>query len=68
MFSRVNLIHKHVNILSISLRCTNVFKAKPFVAFRRSNNLSNILVSAKLHKAATITNLAALAAIVATTV
>ena len=35
-------------MLSLSPRCTNVFKAKPFVAFRRSNNLSNILVSAKL--------------------
>ena len=51
-----NLIHKHVNILSTSLRCTNVFKANPFAAFRRSHNLSNILVSAKLHVAATITN------------
>ena len=43
-------------ILSSSPRCTNVFKAKPFVAFRRSNNLSNILVSAKLHKPVTVNN------------
>ena len=33
-----------------------IFKAKPLVAFRRSNNLSNLLVSAKLRKLATITN------------
>ncbi|KAL9972935.1 hypothetical protein ACROYT_G019335 [Oculina patagonica] len=45
-----SIIHKHFNILSLSLRCTNVFKDKPIVAFRRSNNLSNILVSAKLRK------------------
>ena len=42
--------------MSSSPRCTNVFKAKPFVAFRRSNNLSNILVSAKLHKPSTAAN------------
>ena len=36
-----SIINKHFNILSSSPRCTNVFKAKPFVAFRRSNNLSN---------------------------
>ena len=33
-------INKHFNILSSSPRCTNVFKAKPFVAFRRSNHVS----------------------------
>ena len=33
---------------SSSPRCTNVFKATPFVAFRRTNNLSDLLVSAKL--------------------
>ena len=47
---------KYFNILSSSPRCTNVFKAKPFVAFRRSNNLNNILVSAKLHKPSTAVN------------
>ena len=51
-----SIIHKHFNILSPSPRCTNVFKAKPFVAFRPSNNLSNLLVSAKRHKPATIAN------------
>ena len=51
-----SIINKHFNILSSSPRCTNVFKAKPFVAFRRSNNLSNILVSAKLHKPVTAAN------------
>ena len=44
-----SIINKHFNILSSSPRSTYVFKAKPFVAFRRSNNLGNILVSAKLH-------------------
>ena len=34
-----SIINKQVNILSSSPRCTNVFKAKPFVAFRRSYNL-----------------------------
>ena len=33
--------------------CINVFKANHFVAFWCSNNLSNLLVSAKLHKPAT---------------
>ena len=43
-----SIIHKHLNILSSSPRCANVFNAAPLVAFRRSNNLSNLLVSAKL--------------------
>ena len=43
-----SIIHKHFNILSSSPRCANVFKATPLVAFRRTNNLSNLLVSAKL--------------------
>ena len=51
-----SIIHKHFNILSPSPRCTNVFKAKPFVAFRPSDNLSNLLVSAKRYKPATIAN------------
>ena len=41
-------IHKHFNILSSSPRCANVFKATPLVAFRRTNNQSDLLVSAKL--------------------
>ena len=51
-----SIINKHFNIFSSSPRCTNVFKVKPFVAFRRSNNLSNILISAKLHKPSTTAN------------
>ena len=43
-----SIIHKHFNILSSSPRCANVFKATPLVSFRRTNNLSNLLVSAKL--------------------
>ena len=39
---------KHFNILSSSPRCANFFKAAPLVAFRRTNNLSDLLVSAKL--------------------
>ena len=46
--SVASIIHKHLNILSSSPRCANVFNAAPLVAFRRSNNLSNLLVSAKL--------------------
>ena len=51
-----SIINKHFNILSSSSRCTNVFKAKPFVAFRLSYNLSNIFGSAKLHKPVTAAN------------
>ena len=40
-----SIINKHFNILSSSPHCTNVFKTKPFVAFRRCNKLSNISVS-----------------------
>ena len=43
-----SIIRKHFNILSSSPRCANVFKATPLVAFRRTNNLSDLLVSAKL--------------------
>ena len=43
-----SIIHKHLNILSSSPHCAKVFNAAPLVAFRRSNNLSNLLVSAKL--------------------
>ena len=46
--SMSSIIHKHLNILSSSPRCANVFNAAPLVAFRRSNNLNNLLVSAKL--------------------
>ena len=40
--------HKHFNILSSSPRCAKVFKATPLVAFRRTNNLGDLLVSAQL--------------------
>ena len=43
-----SIFDKHFNILSSSPRCANVFKATPLVAFRRTNNLSNLLVSAKI--------------------
>ena len=43
-----SIIHKHLNILSSSPRCASVFKAPPNVSFRRTNNLSNLLVSSKL--------------------
>ena len=41
-----SILHKHFNILSSSVHCANVFKAVPFVTFRRTNNLSKLLVSA----------------------
>ena len=43
-----SIIHKHFHILS-SHRCANVFKATPLVAFRRTKNISNLLVRSKLH-------------------
>ena len=45
-----SIIHKHLNILSSSPRCSSVFKAPPIVSFRRTNNLNNLLVSSKLRK------------------
>ena len=41
-----SIIQKHFNILSSSPRCANVFKATLLVAFRRTNNLSDLLVIA----------------------
>ena len=61
-----SIINKHFNILSSSPRCTNVFKVKPFVAFRRSNNLSNILVLNFINRLPLLTHIAALS-VVATT-
>ena len=43
-----SIIRKHFHILISSPRCYNVFKAAPIVAYRRSSNLSDFLVRAKL--------------------
>ena len=39
---------KHFSVLSSSPRCTSVFTSVPLVAFRRTDNLSDILVKSKL--------------------
>lgn len=46
--SASSIIQKHFSILSSSPRCTSVFTSVPLVAFRRTNNLSDILVKSKL--------------------
>ena len=43
-----NILRKHFNILHSSNRCKDVFKQPPFVAYRRSPNLRDILVKAQL--------------------
>ena len=43
-----SIIRKHFSILISSDRYRNIFKSVPIVAFRRSNNLTNFLVRAKL--------------------
>ena len=43
-----NIIKKHYNLLLSSNRCKNVFQNLPVVAFRRSPNLRDLLVTAKL--------------------
>ena len=43
-----SIIRKHFHILISSPRCYDVFKAAPIVAYRRSSNLSDFLVRAKL--------------------
>ena len=43
-----SIIRKHFHILISSPRCYNVFKAAPIVAYRRSSNLNDFLVRAKL--------------------
>ena len=45
-----SIIRKHFPILSSSHRCSNVFKAAPFVAFRRTKNLNDVLVRSRLRK------------------
>ena len=46
--SIVNVIKKHYNLLLSSDRCKNAFLYLPVVAFRRSPNLRDLLVTAKL--------------------
>ena len=43
-----NIIKKHFNLLLSSNRCKSVFQHPPVVAFRRSPNLRDLLVTAKL--------------------
>ena len=43
-----NIIKKHYNLLLSSNRCKKVFQHLPVVAFRRSPNLRDLLVTAKL--------------------
>ena len=43
-----NILRKHFNILRSSNRCKDVFKQPPFVAYRRSSNLRDLLVKAQL--------------------
>ena len=43
-----NILRKHFNILHSSNRCKDVFKQPPFVVYRRSSNLRDILVKAQL--------------------
>ena len=43
-----SIIRKHFHILVSAQRYYNVFKAAPVIAYRRSNNLSDFLVRAKL--------------------
>ena len=42
------IIQRHFKILSSSPRCNSVFQTTPLVAFRRTDNLSDILVRSKL--------------------
>ena len=43
-----NILPKHFNILHFSNRSKDVFKQPPFVAYRSSPNLRNLLVKAQL--------------------
>ena len=43
-----NISRKHFNILHPSHHCKDVFKQPPFVAYRRSPNLRDLLVKAQL--------------------
>ena len=48
-----NIIKKHYNLLLSSDRCKKAFPHLPVVAFRRSNNLRDLLVTAKLSSKST---------------
>ena len=43
-----NILRKHFNVLRSSKRSKNVFKQPPFVAYRSSPNLRDLLVKAQL--------------------
>ena len=43
-----NVLRKHFHTLLSSKRCREVFKHPPIVAYRRTSNLRDILVQAKL--------------------
>ena len=43
-----NILRKHFDILHSSNRCKDVFKQPPFVGYRRSPNLPDLLVKAQL--------------------
>ena len=51
-----SIIKKHFNILHSSNRCKEVFPELPVVAFRRSPNLRDLLVTAKLPKLSSSNN------------
>ena len=51
-----NIIKKHYNLLLSSDRCKNAFLHLPVVAFRRSPNLRDLLVTAKLSPNVTHSN------------
>ena len=46
--STSSIIRKNFHILVSAQRYFNVFKAAPIIAYKRSNNLSDFLVRAKL--------------------
>ena len=48
MTSISTIIQRHFKMLSSSPRCNSVFQTTPLVAFRRTDNLSDILVRSKL--------------------
>ena len=50
------ILRKHFDILLSSKRCREVFKHPPIVAYRRTSNLRDILVKAKLPAITTTNN------------
>ena len=51
-----HIIHQHSHVLYSSDRCRNVFKNLPLVAYRRCNNISDILVRAQLPETRDLNN------------